>query len=256
MFVSKILSKSLLCAFSILALSAPAYAESQTDTKLPFNEDQRAAMEDFVRNFILDNPEVLMESVNRFRMEEEKKKEEGSLKILKENMGFLNNGQHPEIGNPKGDILIVEFFDYNCGYCHRAMEVLQKAVENDKNLRVVFIEHPILSPQSLLAAKWAIAANKQGKYWAFHQEVMATKAPKDEENLAKMAEKVGLNVEKLKADVASKETEEYLASVQDFANKLMVTGTPAFIIGDQIIRGFMEYEAFKTIIEGERKNKS
>lgn len=221
--------------------------------KLPFSEDQRAAMEDFVRNFILDNPEVLMESVNRYRRAEDQKKEEGSIKVLKENMGYLNNGQHPEIGNPKGDVTVVEFFDYNCGYCKRAMQTVRKLAENDKNVRIIFMDYPILSPASTEAAKWAVAANKQGKYWQFHQALLESTAPKDVENMSKIAQSVGLDIEKLKKDAAGKDVEAYLSSVTDFGHKLNVSGTPGFIVGSQILRGFVEYEGFKTIVEDERK---
>lgn len=253
--------KSFVLTASVLVLgffggaNAAEPTPAPSSAKLPFSEDQRAAMEDFVRNFILDNPEVLMESVNRHRQEEEQKKEEGSLKILKDNIGYLDDGTHPEIGNPKGDITVVEFFDYNCGYCKRALATIQKVVENDKNVRVVFLDYPILSPQSTVAAKWAVAANRQGKYWEFHQAILNSTAPKDEENLAKIAKSVGIDVAKAKKDAAGKEVADYLDGVAEFGHKLNVDGTPAFIVGNQILRGFVEYEGFKTIVETERKAK-
>ncbi len=250
------LSKILLLTICTVLVAYPTLSQAETPnttTKTPFSEDQRAALEDFVRNFILDNPEVLMESVNRFRTAEEKKKEEGSVTVLKDNMGFINNGKHPEIGNPKGDVLVVEFFDYNCGYCKRAMEAVRQLQQNDKNIRIVFMDYPILSPQSALAAQWAVAANKQGKYWAFHQALLESSAPKDEENLSTIAKSVGLDVARLKKDADSQDVKSYLAEVKSFGEKLNVTGTPAFTIGNQIIRGFIEFEAFKTIVEEERK---
>lgn len=254
-FIKKSNTSLMLAALAVIAIFAPSSVRAE-GAQPAFNEAQKAALEDFVRNFILDNPEVLMESVNRYRASEDKKKEEGSLKTLKENMGYINNGKHPEIGNPKGDVLIVEFFDYNCGYCKRAMQTVRKLVENDKKVRVVFMDYPILSPQSTVAAKWAIAANKQGKYWEFHQALLETSAPKDEENLSKIAASVGIDVTKLKKDAESDEVESYLSSVKDFGQKLNVQGTPAFIVGGQILRGFVEYEGFKTIVEGERQKKN
>lgn len=252
--------KSLLltgCAILLGATSA-VHAETAPAAKpapLPFSEDQRAAMEDFVRNFILDNPEVLMESVNRYRAESEKKKDAGAIEVLKQNQGFINNGKHPVIGNPKGNVTVVEFFDYNCGYCKHALKAVQELTDKDKNVRVVFMEFPILSDASHLASKWAVAANMQGKYWAFHQATLESNAPKDEENLSKIAKDVGMDVEKAKKDVAGNEVETYLASVKDFGGKLAISGTPAFIVGEQIIRGFVEYPAFQTIVDDERKKK-
>lgn len=249
--------KSLLlagCAV-ILGVTSVAHAESAPTkaAKLPFSEDQRAAMEDFVRNFILDNPEVLMESVNRFRNQEQKKKEENSIGVLKQNMSFITNGKHPQIGNPKGDVTVVEFFDYNCGYCKHALKAVQELTEKDKNVKVIFMEFPILSQTSAVASKWAVAANMQGKYWEFHQAALESNAPKDDENLAKIAQSIGMNVEKAKKDVGGKEVEAYMASVRSFGDKLNVTGTPAFIIGQQIVRGYIEYPAFQTIVDDERK---
>ena len=180
--------KSLFLAGCAVIFGATSFAHAEPSAqaqKLPFREDQRAAMEDFVRNFILDNPEILMESVNRFRDKEVKKKEEQSISVLKENMNFLSKPQHPQIGNPKGDITVVEFFDYNCGYCKHALKSVQELTQKDKNVKVVFMEFPILSATSTLASKWALAANMQGKYWAFHQAVLESNSPKDDDNLIK-----------------------------------------------------------------------
>jgi protein-disulfide isomerase len=250
--------KSLLLAGCAVLIGATSVAHAETAPvtakgKVALTEDQRVAMEDLVRNFILDNPEVLMESVNRYRDKEQKKQEEGSVKVLKDNMSFLNNSKHPQIGNPKGDITIVEFFDYNCGYCKHALKSVQELTEKDKNVKVLFMEFPILSPTSTTASKWAVAANMQGKYWAFHQATLESTAPKDDANLAKIAASVGMDVEKAKKDANGKEVEAYMASVKAFGDKLNVTGTPAFIVGDQIVRGYVEYPAFQTIVDGERK---
>lgn len=248
--------KSLILTTCAVLMGGTSFAQAETTPatgSLPFSEAQRPAMEEFVKNYILEHPEVLMESVNRFRANEEKKKDEDVVKTLKQNMSFLNKAEHPVIGNPKGDVTVVEFFDYNCGYCKHALKTVQELTEKDKNVKVIFMEFPILSPTSSVASKWALAANKQGKYWAFHQAVLESQAPKDDENLSKIAQSVGVDVEKAKKDVASKEIEDYLASVKDFGAKLQISGTPGFVIGEQIVRGFIEYPAFKTIVDDERQ---
>lgn len=250
--------KSLLLAGCAVLIGSTSVAQAETSPlaakgKLPFSEDQRAAMEDFVRKFILDNPEVLMESVNRYRASEQKKQEEGAVSVLKQNMSFLSNGKHPQIGNPKGDITVVEFFDYNCGYCKHALKSVQELTDKDKNVKVIFMEFPILSPTSATASKWAVAANMQGKYWAFHQAALESTAPKDDANLAKIAQSVGMDVEKARKDAEGKEVEAYMKSVREFGDKLKITGTPAFIVGQEIVRGYVEYPAFQTIVDDERK---
>ncbi|HPQ50405.1 MAG: DsbA family protein [Alphaproteobacteria bacterium] len=221
---------------------------------LPFTENQKGAMEDFVRNFILENPEVLVESVNRMHAKEQQQKEEGAKDALKKNSDyFYKDPSVPEVGNPKGDITVVEFFDYNCGYCKRAFDIVNKAIETDQNIRVRFIEFPILSPQSEVASKWALAANKQHKYWEFHKAMMNSTAPKTEETMTDIAKTVGLDVDQLKKDAASEDITNELNKNREMAASLGLSGTPAFIVGEQILRGYVEYEGFKSIIEDERK---
>ncbi len=235
-----------------------AHAQSQTaaasSSDLPFTEAQRGAMEDFVRNFILDNPEVLIESVNRMHEKEQQQKDADAKGALDKYHDYLYEDKAiPQIGNPKGDITVVEFFDYNCGYCKRAFDVVKKTAESDKNVKIRFIELPILSPQSETASKWALAANKQGKYWEFHKELMSSPAPKTEEHLAEVAKTLGLDVAKLKKDAEGEDVAKELEQNKSVANALGISGTPGFVVGDEILRGFVEYEGFKTIIGDQRK---
>jgi protein-disulfide isomerase len=252
---------SLVLATGLLfGLTPAAWAEDSKIPKkmpAPFTEDQRGAMEDFVRDFILDNPEVLMESVNRYQEQQTKKREEDAQNVLKSSSDFLfKNPQLPEAGNPKGDVAVVEFFDFNCGYCKRAFEAVLKTIEEDKNVRMVFVDLPILSPQSKTASQWALAAAKQGKYFEFHKALMMHNGPKNDEALAEEAKKLGLDVEKLKKDAASPDVEAILTKNSEFAQKLGISGTPGFILGDQIVRGFVEYDGFKALIAAERAKKT
>lgn len=243
-------------AFGAFAVTLPAFAETPASTtvkeELPFSDAQKGALEDFVRNFILDNPEVLMDSVNRYREKMAAKADDEAKSKLSLHKDNLLSGKHPEVGNPKGDVTVVEFFDYNCGYCKRAYETVSKLVAADKNVRVVFIELPILSPTSTTAAKWALAAQKQGKYWELHGELLTSNAPKDDENLEKAAKKVGLDVEKMKKDIASGEFDAVLAKNSEIARDLGINGTPGFIIGEEFVRGFIEFEPLKTMIADHR----
>lgn len=236
------------------AADAPKIEATKVADMSSFSDAQKAALEDYVRSFILNNPEVLMESVNRFREKTAAKENDGAKDNLKTQADNIYKGGHPEIGNPKGDITIVEFFDYNCGYCKRAFETVAKTIENDKNIRVILIDLPILSPASSDAAKWALAASKQGKYWEFHKALLTSNAPKDEENMLTLAKAIGLDIEKLKKDASDKSIEEALKKNSEIARALNVTGTPGFIIGENILRGFVEYEGFKGIIDLERKS--
>lgn len=240
-------------AFAAALLMATPASAADTTKSLPFTPDQKAAMEDFIRDFILDNPEVLMESVNRFKEREEKKADQDAISAVTKYKDFIyNNKDMPQTGNPKGDITVVEFFDYNCGYCKRAYEAVQETLDKDKNVRFVFVELPILSETSKTAADWAMAAQKQGKYFEFHKKAITFNGPKNEENMEKIARELGLDVEKMKKDAKSPETQALLQKKVEVAQALRITGTPGFIVGDQIVRGYVPYDGMKAIIADAR----
>ena len=243
------------CAATLLA---PAFIAGQAHAEaakaLPFNTEQKAALEDFVRDFILENPEVIIEAVNRYKVKEEQKQDQDAISSLSKYKDFIyNNKDIPQTGNPKADITIVEFFDFNCGYCHRAFDGIQQTLTEDKNVRFVFIDLPILSEQSNLATEWALAAQKQGKYYEFHKAVMTFNGPKTVETLTDLAKKTGLDVEKIKKDAAGEDVQAALAKHSEIAQAMRISGTPGFIVGDQIIRGYLPYEDMKTVIASIRK---
>ncbi|MFA7276348.1 MAG: DsbA family protein [Pseudobdellovibrionaceae bacterium] len=253
----KYIGKLFLAVLGSGMLLVPGLAQAENVASAPvqgFTAAQRGELEDFVRNFILDNPEVLMESVERYREKEGKKAEDQATKSLEEAKPYIYSGKHPEAGNPKGDVTVVEFYDFNCGFCKRAFDVLNQAIEKDKNLRVILLDLPILSPASEVAAKWALAAHKQGKYWEFHKAVITSSAPKDEENLGKIAATLGLDATKLKADAASEEIATQLKEIRDLAQKLGVSGTPGFVVGGQIIRGYVDLPVFVNMVAEARKS--
>lgn len=238
----------------LLSAAAPASA-AEPATANAFTPAQKAALEDYVRDFILENPEVIIEAVNRYKAKEEEKQNADANASLKKYEDFLyNNKDMPSAGNPNAKFTVVEFFDYNCGYCKRAYEAVQQTLDTDKDIRFVFVELPILSEQSKTAADWAMAAHKQGKYFEFHKGLMTFNGPKTEETMMEVAKKIGLNIDQMKKDANSPETQALLAKKMEVAQALSVTGTPGFIIGDQIIRGYVPYEGMKTLISEERKS--
>lgn len=241
------------CA-SALLFAVPTAQAADAAKPSPFTAEQKAALEDYVRDFILDNPEVIIEAVNRYKVKEEAKQDEDAVSSLNKYRDYIYGSKDmPQVGNPKADITIVEFFDFNCGYCHRAFDGIQQTLNDDKNVRFVFIDLPILSPESKVASEWALAANKQGKYYEFHKAVMEFKGPKSAENLTDIAKKVGLDVEKLKKDAAGPEVQASLAKHSEIAQALRISGTPGFIVGDQIVRGYLPYEGMKAVISDMRK---
>ena len=233
------------CAAALLFTAAPAHAADKT----AFTPEQQTALKELVRDFIMENPEVMIESINKMKAKEEQDQNASAIQSLDKHRAFLyNNPDMPSTGNPKADLTIVEFFDYNCGYCKRAYEAVQQTLDADKNIRFVFVELPILSPQSKVAANYAMAAQKQGKYFEYHRAIMNSSEPKTEDMLQRAGKDLGLDVEKLKKDANSEETKVMLEKKTAVAQDLRISGTPGFIIGDQIIRGYVPYEGMKPLI--------
>ncbi len=246
--------KSLILSTAAAALLFTAPVQAADTKSSPFTAEQKAALGTYIHDYLLENPEVIIEAVNRYKTKEEEKQNADAVGALDKYRDVIfKDKSMPQTGNLNGDVTIVEFFDFNCGYCHRAFEGINEAMAADKNLRFVFIDLPILSPESKMASEWALAANKQGKYWEFHKAVMGFKGPKNAENLSDIAKKVGLDVPQLQKDASSPEVKAQLEKHTEIAQALRISGTPGFIVGDQIIRGFIPYEGMKTIIADARK---
>ena len=158
-------------------------------------------------------------------------------------------------GNPEGDITVVEFFDYNCGYCKRGMPEISKLIEKDNRVRVVFMELPILSKGSDEAAHAALAAKRQGKYWEFHQELLTVKGLANEASSLKIAQQLGLDIEKFKADMKSKDVADEIEQMKALAKKMGISGTPHFLVGDKSIPGAPEdlHDQLETLVTDFRK---
>ncbi len=234
--------------------SAVAADPAPVPSSAGFTAAQKTEMEGLMRKFIMENPQVLMDSVNKYR-EDQGKKEEASASDALKSIGndLFKNDNLPQVGNKSGDITVVEFFDYNCGYCKKGFESVQEGLNNDKNIRFVFVDYPILSESSHLASQYALAAQKQGKYFEYHKALMTFQGPKTEETIMKLSKDAGIDTDRLKKDAQLPEIAAQLTKNQEMAQKLAISGTPAFIVGGQIIRGYVPYEALKTIIADERK---
>lgn len=229
---------------ALFAFAVPAQAQNT------FSAEQKKEIETLVHDYMMNNPQVIMDSVDKFRQ----RSEEESTKAFDEKIAssgdrLYNDPTSPVGGNPKGDVVLVEFFDYNCGYCKLAFKDLQTLINEDKNLKVVFKEIPILSEASHTAARYALAAHKQGKYWDFHQYLMENGA-NGEALLQNAAKNTGLDFERLKKDADSTEIRTALEKNLELAREIGITGTPGFVIGGKALRGHYGIEALrKTVAE-------
>ena len=206
----------------------------------------RKATEAVVRAYILENPEILTEAAQIL----EERALARRLDAAGDDLTTAFAGAVD--GNAQGDVTLVEFTDYNCGFCRSSVADVQKLIGADKNLRVIFREVPILSASSREASKWALAAAKQGKHKAFHDAMFAGDKPGDA-SIRAAAQKAGLDMAKAEEDANSDSVAAEIEANLAMMQKLGVGGTPTFIIGDQILEGALGYDALKQAVENARK---
>jgi protein-disulfide isomerase len=232
-----------LAAVAALSLTSPATAQD-------LNE---ADVKKLALQAILENPEIIMQAIDILRAQETDDKASAQLQAYNDNAELLKTDPNaPVLGNPDGDVTIVEFFDYNCGYCKRAMTAVQAVLAKDDNIRVVYREFPILSEASVFASRAALAARAQGKYEEFHWALMSAQSA-DEASVLTIAAQVGLDVAQLKIDMDDPSIAEHIQTSRDLADALQFTGTPSFIIGDEIVGGYIPQDVMEEVIADARK---
>ena len=220
-----------------LAQAAPPAAKPAADYA-PITPEQKAAIERIVKDYLLNNPEVFLDVQQALESKMEKIQAERFKVALKDHAADIyKRSSAPIAGNPKGDITVVEFFDYNCGYCKRAFTDMAKLIEKDGKVKLVLKELPILSKGSEEAAKIALAAKLQGKYWEAHRALISVRGELNEQTGLRAVEKIGLDMARLKKDMESPEVLEEIKFVRDLAQKMGIQGTPHFLVGDRAIPG-------------------
>ena len=236
-----------------LAATGPALAQ---DAAATFDGQQNEAIEALVRQYILDHPEVVVEALQRYEQQRQAAEAERQRAALTSLAAELTDKpSDPVIGNPQGDVTLVEFFDYRCPYCKRATATLAQLIQQDPNLRVVMKEFPILSQESVQAARAALAARQQGKYEAFHFALMEGGGGFTDDEILLVAEQVGLDTEALEQAMRDPAIDATLRDVNALAETLGITGTPAFVVGDTLIPGAVGLEELRAKVAEARANK-
>ena len=218
----------LLSALLSMLLHTTSHAETAPDSEALLGSD---AFKAAVRQYLTENPQVVIEAIQNYQTQQRraarKQQDDAAQRLRKE---LDNNAADPVIGNAEGDVTLVEFFDYKCPYCHRAATVIQDLIKNDPNVKVVMKEFPILGPDSVVAARAALAANQQGRYSDYHFELMHNSADLSLERLRILARKLDLDLAKFDADMNAPETARQIVDNQKLATALGVRGTPAFFM--------------------------
>ncbi|MEK9752694.1 MAG: DsbA family protein [Rhodospirillaceae bacterium] len=226
-------------------------AADAADPAPAFSDGQKQAIEKMIHQYLLDHPEVILEAVQRHREKaEEAKKVHAKATLSGLRKELENDPTSPVAGNVNGKVTLVEFFDYRCGYCKRVHPTLVELMKEDKELRVVFKEFPILGPESMLASRAAMAVwrTQPQKYLAFHDALMGGRGARDEASLLAAAGKQGIDPAALKKAMADPEVEAALARNFHLAEALGINGTPAFVVGTELVPGAVDKETLKKLI--------
>jgi protein-disulfide isomerase len=235
-------------AFALLlnavALQAPAAADSMS----------REEFERRVREYLIAHPEVVVEALQAYDARQKQVQEEQIHAVLAERADeIFRDPASPVGGNAKGNVTLVEFFDYNCPYCRQMTPIMAQAEAADPELRIVYKELPILGPDSTFAAKAALAAHRQGGYVKFHRALYEVKGRVTEAVVLKVAAEAGLDVTRLKTDMQSPDIQSSIDRNLQLAQALNINGTPGFIAGKQILTGATDLATLKQVIEQARK---
>lgn len=245
--------RSFILAAALVFVAGGSFEQSVAQ---PFTPEQKAAMQELVREILVKNPEILIEAMQALEAKQQAEASKTARAAIVENRkALLDDGVSYVAGNPKGDVTIVEFFDYRCGYCKQVQPGVEALLKEDKNVRLVLKEFPVLGPESVVAARAAVAAMEQdkgAKYLAFHNAMMAHRAQFTEAEVMRMAGEAGLKLDKLKADMATPKTEQVLRANHVLAEKLNIQGTPAFVIGNELVPGAIPLESLRQLVKAAR----
>lgn len=241
---------SIVCAGALaVAAAIPAAAVSPSE---------RSEIEKIIREYLLQNPEVLRDAMIELqRRQTAAEAKERADAVAKNRALIFDSPRGVVVGNPAGDVAVVEFFDYNCGYCKRAMADMDALLKADPKLKFVMKEFPVLGPSSLDAAKVSIAVRMQDKdgtkYLDFHRRLLGGRGEANRERALAAAKQAGLDMAQIERDLKSEEIEATLLESMVLADALGISGTPSYVIGDEVVPGAVGLQALGRRIEAVRK---
>ena len=242
--------KGYLVATVLVLACAPAHAQS-------FTSEQRGEIERTVKDYLLSHPELLldvMQELDKRQAEEQAKKLRAA--VMENSAAIFTSPRQVTLGNPQGDVTVVEFFDYNCAYCRGAMSDMLDLLKNDGKLKFVLKEFPVLGPGSVEAARVAVAVRMQDKgkkYFDFHQRLLGGRGQADRARALAVAKEVGLDMARLEKDAASDEVKATIEESMKLAEALGLNGTPSYVVGSDVVVGAVGLPALKEKVETARR---
>lgn len=240
-----------LTALALLTGPAQAFDPSA------MTETERAAFRAEIRSYLLDNPEVILEAVRLLEQRQADAEAAADLALVKDNAeAIFNDGFSWVGGNPDGDITLVEFMDYRCGYCRKAVPEIARLLKEDGNIRFIVKEFPILGEASTLSSRFAVATRHvagDAAYGQVHDALLELQGDVTEVVLRRLAEGLGLDADAILARMTAPEVEEELTKTRLLAQKLKISGTPTFVLEDELLRGYLPADQMMQIVAEKRK---
>lgn len=232
----------------LACLAAPATAFDMS----AMTDAERQTFREEVRAYLLENPEVLMEAIGVLEQRQAQEQAGSDAELVRANADALfNDGYSQVTGNPDGDVTMVEFLDYQCGYCKQAFPEVNQLLESDGDIRLIIKEFPILGEGSTLAARFAISVKQVAgdeAYQKVHDQLMEFRGQFTEDSLSTLASSMDLDVEAIMARMDSDEVTEVIAQNHALAQRLQINGTPGFVIGEQLLRGYVPLDGMQEVV--------
>jgi len=242
---------------SALALAACAATPALAFDVTAMSEAEREAFRAEVRAYLMENPEVIIEAVNTLEAKQAEQQAANDVALVETHAAAIFDSPDAWVGgNPDGDLVLVEFMDYRCGYCRKAQAEVEELIASDGNIRFVVREFPILGENSLVSSRFALAVRAvagDDAYKAAHDALMTLSADATEPALRRLAETLGLDAEAVLAGMKDPEIDRIIGETRALAQVLQINGTPTFVMGTQMLRGYVPLEAMRQIAQDVRE---
>jgi protein-disulfide isomerase len=257
--IAIVLAATTLLAPLATAQTGPAPAAATASPAVStFSPDQQQQIENIIKNYLVSHPEVLQQAMDALDQRQKAADADKARATIRDNNAMIFNSPHQVVlGNPKGNVTMVEFFDYNCAFCKRALNDMLDLLKTDPDLRFVLKEFPVLGEGSVEAARVAVAARMQDgtgkKYIEFHQKLLGGRGPADKAHALAVAKEVGFDMPRIEKDMTSDEVKKTIDENLKLADALGVNGTPSYVVGDEVVVGAVGIDELREKIKAERK---
>jgi protein-disulfide isomerase len=239
---------STLRGYAVLVLVVSGCASTVNETQhasAPSHDLTDAVIERYIRA----HPEVIVQSLQAMQSKREtEQRDRQKVALAAKQNELMNDPMSPVSGNPKGEVTLIEFYDYRCGYCKQAASAVTELQKQDPRVRVVYKDFPILGEPSVLAAKAALASQAQGKHQVFHEALLASHSDMSKAEVFKIAVTVGLDTKRLESDMANPNWQAVIDKNRALAQELGISGTPGFIVGTELVPGVLDLKGLKELI--------